>query len=76
MRVPAPEPRPLRSSEGVVDALASDDGQSSQLPRALCPLAATSERPHPQGQLAPVELAGDSDFLAPFWRIGVIEMAC
>jgi hypothetical protein len=24
----------------------------------------------------PVELAGDSDFLAPFWRIGVIEMAC
>jgi hypothetical protein len=30
----------------------------------------------PMGQLAPVELAGESDFLAPFWRIGVIEMAC
>jgi hypothetical protein len=39
-------------------------------------MAATSERAHPQGQVAPVELAGDSDFLAPFWRIGVIEMAC
>ena len=55
---------------------ASDEGQSSHLPRALCPLAARSERPHPQGQLAPVELAGDSDLLAHFWRIGVFEMAC
>jgi hypothetical protein len=58
------------------ETLVPDEGQSSYSPRDVCPLAATSERPHPQGQVAPVELAGDSDFLAPFWRIGVIEMAC
>ena len=56
--------------------LATNEGQSSHLLRALCLLATRSERLHPQGSWRPVELAGDSDFLAHFWRIRAIEMAC
>src|SRR5215217_1221058 len=46
------------------ETLARDDGQSSHLPWALCPLAARSERPHPQGQPAPQVGRG-----VDFWRI-------
>ena len=58
------------------EAFEMDERQSLHLPPDTCALAARSERPHPQGELAAVELAGDSDFLAPFWRIGATEMAC
>ena len=54
--------------------LARDEQRSSHLRRAWCPLVA--KVPNHQGQLALVEVTREFDFLAPFWRIGVLEMAC
>lgn len=45
--------------------VARHEGQASHFPRALCPLAARSERPTLKGQLVPLELAASSIF----WRI-------
>jgi hypothetical protein len=55
-----------RSGRGAVVSLAA----------GLLPARRQERASQPQGQVAAVELAGDSDFLAPFWRIGVIERAC
>ena len=52
------------------------DEDSSHLPRVLYALAARSERPDSGGQLAPGRTGHDSEFLATFWRLGGLNLAC